>query len=345
MSAAIPEVRLTLASRVEHVFPALTPAQIARVAAHGQVRQVERGEVLQETGEQAERLFVVTAGRIEMVRPSGDSEELVAVLPVGQFTGEVNILSGRRRLLRVRAVEPGEVIEVDREQLLTLVQTDSELSDILMRAFILRRLELIARGFGDVVLIGSSYSAGTLRIKEFLTRNGHPYSYIDLDRDAGVQEMLDRFHVAAADVPVVICRGEVVLRNPSNQQIAEVLGFNEAINRTRLRDLLIVGAGSRGARGGRLRRIGGTGCPRPGSGLAGGTGRLELQDRELPRLSNGHLGTGVGRAGVCPGAEVRGRGDHRARRNMVRLRPEAVCDRDRQRSPRGGAHDHHRDGR
>jgi thioredoxin reductase (NADPH) len=120
------------------------------------------------------------------------------------------------------------------------------LSDILMRAFILRRVELIARGIGDVVLIGSSHCAETIRIKEFLTRNGHPYSSVDLDREADVQELLDHFHVSVADVPVLICRGESVLRNPTNQQIAACLGFNEAIDQTQIRDLVIVGAGPAG---------------------------------------------------------------------------------------------------
>ncbi len=156
------------------------------------------------------------------------------------------MLSGRRALVRIRAGEPSEVIEIDREDLLALVQTDSELSEIFMRAFILRRLELIARGVGDVVLIGSSHSLGTLRIKEFLTRNGHPYSYIDLDRDSGVQDLLDRFNVAISDLPVLICRGDVVLRNPDNQQIADCLGFNEGIDQTKARDLVIVGAGPAG---------------------------------------------------------------------------------------------------
>ena len=138
------------------------------------------------------------------------------------------------------------MIELDREQLLALVQTDSELSELIMRAFILRRVELIAHGLGDVVLLGSNHCSGTLRVKEFLTRNAHPYSYIDLDRDAEVQELLDRFQVTAADVPVLICRGEVVLRNPSNQQIAACLGFNEAIDQTQVRDVIVVGAGPAG---------------------------------------------------------------------------------------------------
>ena len=246
MSDTTPPVPLTLASRADQVFPTLTPEQIARVAAHGHVRRVEHGEVLLEPGDQNPRFFVVTAGHIEVVKPSGDTEEPVTIHRRGQFTGEVSMLSRRRGFVRMRAGEAGEVIELDREQLLMLVQIDSELSEILMRAFILRRVEMIAHEFGDVVLVGSTHAPGTLRVKEFLTRNGHPYSYIDLDRDAGVQDVLDRFHVAVADVPVLICRGEVVLRNPTNEQIADCLGFNDAIDHTQVRDLVIVGAGPSG---------------------------------------------------------------------------------------------------
>jgi thioredoxin reductase (NADPH) len=99
---------------------------------------------------------------------------------------------------------------------------------------------------GDVVLIGSTHSADTLRIKEFLMRNGHPYSYIDLERDPDVQNLLDSFHLAASEIPVVICRGKVVLRNPSKQQIADCLGFNESIDQTHVRDLVVIGAGPSG---------------------------------------------------------------------------------------------------
>src|SRR5947199_708600 len=237
---------LTLSSGVERMFPTLTPAQVKRIAAHGKQRSIRSGDVLIEAGARVVPFFVVTARRVEVVRPSGSTETLVAVHGPGQFTGEVNMLSGRPALLRSRASESGEVIELDHEHLLTLVQTDSELSELIMRAFILRRVELIARGFGNVVLVGSNHCAGTLRVKEFLTRNGHPYSYIDLDRNAGVQDLLDRFQVTAADVPVLICRGEVVLRNPTNQQIAGCLGFNEAIDETQIRDVVIVGAGPAG---------------------------------------------------------------------------------------------------
>jgi thioredoxin reductase (NADPH) len=246
MTDSTQPIRLSPDSRADQIFPTLTPAQVARVHAHGRVRQVKSGEVLIEAGEQSTRFFVVTAGQLRLVRQSGESEELVALFEPGQFTGEINMLSGRRGFVQVRVARAGEVIEVERASLLGLVQTDSELSDIFMRAFILRRVELIAHGFGDVVLIGSNYCAATLRVKEFLTRNGHPYSFIDLDKDEDAQELLDHFHVNEAEVPVLICRGEIVLRNPTNQQIADCLGFNEAIDQTQVRDLVIVGAGPSG---------------------------------------------------------------------------------------------------
>jgi len=246
MAEAGSRVPLAFDSRADQIFPTLTAAQIARLAPHGRVRQVAPGEVLYEAGEKTAQFFVVTAGRMEAVRRTAAGEELVAVEGPGQFSGEINMLSGRRSLVTFRAMEAGEVIEVNREELLKLVQTDSELSDILMRAFILRRASLIARGIGDVVLVGSAHSFGTLRIKEFLTRNGHPYAYIDLDRDTGVQDLLDHFQVGVDDVPVVICRGESVLRHPSNGQIAECLGFNESIDQTHIRDVVIVGAGPSG---------------------------------------------------------------------------------------------------
>jgi thioredoxin reductase (NADPH) len=233
-------------SRIEKIFPKLIPAQIDRIAAHGRIRSVQPGEVLYEQGDSASSFFVVVSGELEVLRPSGTVETLVTVHRSGQFTGEVGTLSGRRTMFRVRATKPGKVIELDRQHMLTLVQTDAELGEILMRAFILRRAELITAGVGDIVLIGSTYSADTLRIKEFLMRNGHPYSYIDLEHDPDVQNMLDSFHIAASEIPVVICRGQVALRNPSKQEIADCLGFNESINQTQVRDLIIIGAGPSG---------------------------------------------------------------------------------------------------
>lgn len=233
-------------AHIGQIFPKLTPAQIRRIAQYGNIRKTERGVVLYEQGASAAPFFVVVSGELEVVRPSGSVETLVTVHRSGQFTGEVGTLSGRRTMFRVRVTKTGKVIELDRQHMLTLVQTDVELGEILMRAFILRRVELIAAGVGDVILIGSTYSANTLRIKEFLMRNGHPYSYIDLERDSDVQNLLDTFRVSASEIPVLICRGQLVLRNPSNREIADCLGFNESIDQTHVRDLIVIGAGPSG---------------------------------------------------------------------------------------------------
>lgn len=233
-------------SRVEHLYPTLTETQLSRIAARGRLRHTARGEVLVEPGEPSKRMFVVVTGAIEIIHATDGVERIVVTFGPGMFTGEGAMLTGRPVFVQIRAGEPSEIIELDRDALLALIQTDSELSEVLMRAFVLRRLELIAHGYGDVVLVGSTFCAGTLRIKEFLTRNGHPHTYVDLDRDSDVQTLLDKFHITAADIPVLICRGTVILRNPSNGQIADCLGFNEAIDQTKLRDVVVIGAGPSG---------------------------------------------------------------------------------------------------
>ena len=210
------------------------------------MRAIQPGQVLVEQGDSVAPFFVVVSGELEIVRPSCAGETLVTIHGAGQFTGEVNMLSGRRALARMRATKPGKVIELDRQHMMALIQTDAELGEILTRAFILRRVELIAAGVGDIVLVGSTHSASTLRIKEFLMRNGHPYSYIDLERDTDVQKLLDTFKISASEIPVLICRGQVVLRNPTNQQIADCLGFNESVDQTKVRDLVVIGAGPSG---------------------------------------------------------------------------------------------------
>src|SRR5262245_49034324 len=191
-------------SRPERVFPTLTPEQRSRIAAHGRRRSTSPDEVLVEVGDKAVPVFVVVTGELQVLRVSDGAETLIVSHHAGQFSGEANLISGRRALARLRVSQPGAVIQLDREHLLALIQNDAELSEILMRAFILRRVELIARGLGDVVVIGSGHSAGTLRAKEFLARNGHPFHYVDLDRDREAQELLDRFQISVADIPGLI---------------------------------------------------------------------------------------------------------------------------------------------
>jgi thioredoxin reductase (NADPH) len=232
--------------RRDQMFPPLTEAQVGRLLPLGTRRLVHKDEVLFEQGSVGTKFYIVLRGTLEVVRPLLNREELVVVHHAGEFTGETNLLSGRQTLVRCRAAEDGEVLELHRDVLKSLVLADTELSDLFMRAFILRRVALLDRGFGDVILIGSLHSSDTLRLREFLTRNAHPHTYMDVDSDQDVQVLLDRFNVKVDEIPIFICRGELVLRNPSNTEVADCLGFNADINVTAVRDLLIVGGGPAG---------------------------------------------------------------------------------------------------
>jgi thioredoxin reductase (NADPH) len=231
--------------RRQQMFPKLADAQIDRIASVGRRRKVAAGEMLIKQGDLAP-FFVVLSGRLDIIQPSEHGEIPIVQHKPGEFSGELNMLTGRRSLVCARMGEAGEVVELSPEEMQAIVQTDVGISQVLMTAFIFRRLELIANHVGDVALIGSPHSPGTLRIKEFLTRNGHPYTYLDLDKDAGVQEMLDKFKVRVDEIPVVICRGSVVLRNPSNQQVADCLGLNPKLDETQVLDVVVVGAGPAG---------------------------------------------------------------------------------------------------
>ncbi|MDQ2945963.1 MAG: FAD-dependent oxidoreductase [Acidobacteriota bacterium] len=227
-------------------FPILTPAQIDRVRPIGRSRNVKPGDILFEPDDSVVPFFVLLSGSMEIVQPSLDGERPVAMHVPGEFTGEMTMISGQRSLVRGRVTEAGEFLELGGEELRSLVAKDAELSEILLRAFILRRLELVRHGYGNVILMGSHHSAQTLQLREFLSRNGHPYTFVDLDTDRTSQELLDRFNVKPSEVPVVICSGHNVLRSPSIQSLANCLGLNSSIDSTHVRDLIILGAGPAG---------------------------------------------------------------------------------------------------
>jgi thioredoxin reductase (NADPH) len=227
-------------------FPVLTAAQIDRVLPLGKVRKVQRGEVLFEPGDTNVPFFVLLSGGMEIVQPDLMGERPIATHGRGEFTGEMTMISGHRCLVLARTTEPGEFLELTGDGLRSLIAKDAELSEIFMRAFILRRLELIRRGQGNFILMGSRHSAKTLQLREFLSRNGHPYTYVDLDTDRTSQELLDRFEIKLDEIPVVICNKDGVLRNPTVQKLADGLGFNSGIDESQLRDLIIVGAGPSG---------------------------------------------------------------------------------------------------
>jgi thioredoxin reductase (NADPH) len=232
--------------RTAEMFPTLTAAQIARIQRVAHERAVHAGEIVFDQGEPSSHFYVVLEGLLEVVHPYGAIEHPITVHEPGSFTGEINMLAGTRSLVRGRARTAGRLLEVDRAVLRSVIETDADLGEIVLRAFLLRRAGLISRGHGDVVLLGSRHSSGTLRVQEFLTRNGHPYVMIDVERDPDAQALLDQFGVGVGDVPVVVCRNTRVLKNPSTEELADCLGYTTALDATRPRDVVVVGAGPAG---------------------------------------------------------------------------------------------------
>ena len=245
MASVIPTLN-DIEKRTAQLWPVLDDTQIARLARFGVEQTAPAGTILFDEGDFGVPFFVVLHGQVEIVHPRGAIEEPIIVHTEGQFTGEVTLLTGGRALVRARAKTEARVLRLEHDALQTVVQTEPELSEIFMRAFILRRVGLILGHQGDAVVLGSQHSAATLRLQAFLTRNGHPYRYVDVDADPDVQSMLDQFHVAVTDVPVLICRGDKVLKNPTNAEAADCLGFNPAMDAATVHDVVVVGAGPAG---------------------------------------------------------------------------------------------------
>jgi len=232
--------------RAAQTFPVLTPPQIGRIAAVGRRCSTPAGEVLFSPGDQNSRFYLVLSGGIEVVQPVGGVETPIVVHGPGQFTGDIGMLSARRSIVRGRTTGASELLVVDNDALRTLVQRDAELSEIFMRAFILRRIQLLDVGAGDLVLVGSRNSADTIRIKEFLSRNAQPFRYQDVETEPGVEAMLERFQVGIDEIPIVISQGGHVLRNPSIDVLAQMTGLDPKLDSTVVRDVVVVGAGPAG---------------------------------------------------------------------------------------------------
>jgi thioredoxin reductase (NADPH) len=235
------------AADVAQMFPALDAAQIARLRPLGRVRRASPGEVLFERGAMKHSFYVLLAGALELSTPAREGEMTATLREPGQFTGEVDMLAGRFSLVRTRAVADTELLEIDVPGLRRLVQIDAELSDIVLRAFVLRRVFLVDHTLGGVILIGSNHSADTLRLKAFLVRNGHPHVYLDVERDPEVEALLTHFRVRVDDIPVLLCRDrDAALRNPTNAEVAAALGFGGQLDTSHVHDLIVVGAGPAG---------------------------------------------------------------------------------------------------
>lgn len=233
-------------NRREQTFPVLTTAQIARLAPMGVEEEVEDGTIVVEQGQTDVPFIVVLAGALEIVSMRSAVEHSVTTHDVGHFTGELTLLARGRSLVRARARGETRLLRIDGAALRALVQTDGELSEILVRAFILRRVGLLSEGYGDALLVGSAGSAATHRLRSFLGGNAYPHEYIDVDHDCDVADMLDELHVTDDDLPILVCHGERLLRNPTDLEVAESLGIGSIVDPQAVHDVVICGAGPGG---------------------------------------------------------------------------------------------------
>src|SRR5246127_4445294 len=180
--------------------PTLSPEQIERMRSFAKWRTVQSGEVLYESSQPDVPLFIVLEGRVSISR-TGEDDKILAVREANQFTGEMSVISGKRSLLKARVTRDGSVLELTRDKLLSLMAKDTELGEILMEAFVARRLLMIQLGEGNVVLFGTKSSARSLALREFLTRNAHPFTYVDIDSESFAGELMEKLAVRHSEIP------------------------------------------------------------------------------------------------------------------------------------------------
>jgi thioredoxin reductase (NADPH) len=208
------------------------------------MRSVRAGDTLYEPSQPDVPLFIVLNGIVSISR-TGEDDKILAFREAGQFTGEMSVISGKRSLLKAWVTQDGSLLELNRGQVLSLMARDSELSELFMEAFVSRRLLMIQLGEGNVVLFGTKSSARALALREFLTRNAHPYTYIDIESDSFAADLMDKLCVRSSEIPVVYCNNRYILRNPSIGELAQCLDLNISTDK-RVHDLVVIGAGPAG---------------------------------------------------------------------------------------------------
>lgn len=234
-------------TRPEQTFPTLTSAEIERMRRFGELHTYEDGELLFETGKPGPGMFVVLKGHVAITQRDG----LGHVTPLidqgpGQFLAELSQLSGRPALVDGRAEGDVETLLLPPERLRALLVAEAELGERIMRALILRRVNLLQAGVGGIVLIGPSHSAGVVRLQGFLTRNGQPHHLLDPECDRDAAEMIARYSPKPEDWPLVATSDGAVLRNPGETELARAIGMIGGPRNDRIYDVAIVGCGPAG---------------------------------------------------------------------------------------------------
>jgi thioredoxin reductase (NADPH) len=241
-----PQARV-IETRFDQMFPRLEPREIERLQRFGELRAYQAGDRLLATGDVSPGMFVVLSGEVAITQHNalGREEAIVTHVP-GSFIGELNQLSGRPSLVDARAVKPVETLVIASPRLRDVLVAEAELGERIMRALILRRVGLIQGGIAGPLIVGHAGHAAVLRLAGFLSRNGQPYQVLDPDGDACARTLVERFSVAPADLPIVLCASGNLLRNPSEQDLARCMGLVREIDPDRAYDVAIIGAGPAG---------------------------------------------------------------------------------------------------
>lgn len=236
----------SLDGRREQMFPRLTPAEIDRLRRFGKPRRFKAGDMLLKAGEEGHGLTVLLSGQVEILQHDESGRRIPIVThEQGSFMGELAQLSGRPALVNGQALTDGVAIEIQPDRLRAVLIAEAEMGERIMRALILRRVGLIERGAGPIV-VGSEADGDVLRLVNFLRRNGHPYLRLDPEHDQCGQALVDRFEVEQEALPIVLCPGGQLLRNPTEEQLGRCLGLVGPIDPNKLFDLAVVGTGPAG---------------------------------------------------------------------------------------------------
>ena len=229
----------------QEISPGLTAEQIRRLEPFGIRERVAIGTVLFDEGDRDIDFYVVLSGAVEICHYSDGGMKQVVRHGPGHFVGDSSTLSGRAAIVQARADEDSEILRIATDRFHRIVVEDSELSDLFLRTFLVRRSALIAGGYSSIRVVGSRYARETHRIREFLTRNSLPFAFVDLEKDEGAAALLDTLRVRIDETPIVICRAGHVTRNPSDELLAHALGF-DILDETEICDVVVVGAGPAG---------------------------------------------------------------------------------------------------
>jgi thioredoxin reductase (NADPH) len=234
-------------TRRYQMFPVLGTSEIERMRRFGVVRSYAAGEALAKVGEVGSGLIIILAGKVEVTQHDelGRREPIVTHAP-GAFMGELAQLAGRRALVDAYALEPVEALVIPPDRLRALLIADAELGERIMRALILRRVGLLEAGAGGPVIVGHAESGDVLRLEGFLSRNGHPHQRLNPETDPEAKALIERFHIDPGQLPIVLCPGGQLLRNPSEIELARCIGLVGPIDPGRVYDAAIVGAGPAG---------------------------------------------------------------------------------------------------